>query len=426
MLYTKFYLKKEFKIPTILSLFLIIATLYTTGRLLLTTPIPSRAQKGVVEKTEIVNIYPNQATIAWISQENESGWVLYGTTPDSLKNTASDIRDLTSKRGGFKNHLVILKNLNNNTKYYVLITSGDKLIYNNKKPFEFTTPNSIEFQSDQKPAYGSVYNKNNKPLENVMVIISVKESLKHAALSTKTGEWLIPLNYILDTNLKQFNTTENDNVKIEMYSNDGKKTIINTQISNISPLSQKIILGQNNNDTLKEKVLGKSIQNIKLDIVDFIYPENKAIISASIPLIKGVALPNSYVNINLIGKNINKKYNVKADKNGKWNLSSINSLASGEYTLNLSSNDALGKKIEKQRTFTITKSGEQVLGEATPSAIIDTPTPTPYIEPTQIPTQAIVTQVPTLPVSGGSEMTLWFGSIGLVITGFLLILLSSI
>lgn len=318
MFYSKIYLNREPKIPTLLSILLIVSVIYITGRFLLTSSVPTRAQKGNVIKKDLINLYPNQATLTWVSYEEEQGYVIYGTSDSSLKNTAIDIKDSPNKKGKYKNHSVTLKNLKSNTHYFAVIISGNKLIYdNNDKPFEFTTP--------------------------------------------------------------------------------------------------------------KEDVLGDTtIRNVKLDSVDFIYPVPDAIITATIPLIKGVALPNSNVLINIKGININRNYSIKADNKGAWNLSSITKLSPGKYSLILSSTDKEGKIIEKHRSFTIAKSGEQVLGESTPSAITTTPEATLTIEPTQIPTQAVVSPSPTIPVSGNSTMYMWVASIAFIILGFSLIIFSSI
>lgn len=430
MFYSKLYLKKEFKIPTILSLFLVLIAVYITGRFLLTSSIPTRAQKGNVEKVELVNLYPNQITFAWISEEAEEGWVLYGTSPESLTNTASDIRDSGGKRGKFKNHFIILKALNNSTKYYALIVSGEKLVYeNNDKPFEFTTPKTVVNKSNQKPAYGKVFSSQKKPLEGALVLLSINDFKKMGALSTQNGEWLIPLNYILDNKLMQVTPSQEDIVKFEMYGNDSLKSTVNAHISDISPLNQNIILGKNYDILNREDVLGSSTGGaITLDTVDFLYPKENSIIPASSPLIKGVALPSATVSLTLQGEKTNKSYSLKANPDGQWNLNTISFLTPGKYTLTVSSNDKTGNKIEKKRSFTIAKSGEQVLGESTPSAITSTPEPTaaPTLEPTQIPTQPVASPSPTIPVSGNSAIYMWIASIALVAVGFGLILFSSI
>jgi len=309
MFYSKIYLNREPKIPTLLSILLIISAIYITGRFLLTNSIPTRAQKGVVLKTDIVNINSNQATINWDTNEKEEGYVIYGTNVNSLLSVANDIKDSSTTRGKYKNHSVNVKNLKENTLYFMKIISSNKVVLDpNGNPFEFTT--------------------------------------------------------------------------------------------------------------LKENVLGeKTTKSVKLDLVDFIYPTSNAIISASSPLIKGVALPNSNVLIYIKGVNVNRNYSIKADDKGLWNLSSITKLSPGKYTLILSSVDKLGKGIEKLRSFTIAKSGEQVLGESTPSAVT---------EPTQIPTQVVESPSPTIPVSGNSTMYMWIASIAFIILGFSLILFSSI
>lgn len=318
MFYSKLYLNKEPKIPTLLSLLLIISAVFLTGRLLVTSSIPTRAQKSNVLKTEIINIISNQATVTWISNDSEEGYVIYGSNTNSLTSVAQDVKDTTASRGKYKNHSVKIKNLKPNTRYFLKIVNGDKIVLDsNYKPFEFTTS--------------------------------------------------------------------------------------------------------------KEEVLGKTTSNpVKLDLIDFIYPTENAIITASIPLIKGVAIPNSNLTLNLKGANINRNFNIKSDNNGKWSLTNLSKLNPGKYTMQLTGPNKIGIKINKSRSFTIAKGGEQVLGESTPSAITITPEPSPTISPTPIPTIATSTPQPTIPVSGNSAIYMWVASIAFIILGFSLILFASV
>lgn len=318
MFYSKLYLNKEPKIPTILSLVLVIFTIYLTGRFILTNTIPSRAQNNIVLKTEIKNILFNQATINWTTVTPEEGYVIYGTNINNLTIVAQDIKDTKNTRGKYSDHSVILKNLKQNTKYFIKIINGNKIILDsNNKPFEFTTA--------------------------------------------------------------------------------------------------------------KDDVLGKSTTKVlKLDLIDFIYPTENAIITATIPLIKGVAIPNTKLTLNLKGININRNFNITSDNNGKWSITNLSKLTPGKYTLLLTGFNKIGIKIVKSRLFTIAKGGEQVLGESTPSAITTTPEATPTLEPTLIPTIVIATPQPTIPVSGNSAIYMWFTSIIFIILGFSLILFASV
>lgn len=318
MFYSKLYLNNEPKIPTIVSLLLVILAVYITGRFLLTSSIPTRAQKSTIVKSEIVNILSNQATINWNSSEEEEGYILYGTNENNLSSVGQDTKDTSQNRGKYKNHTVNLKNLKTNTQYFLKIINGNKVILDsNNKPFKFTTS--------------------------------------------------------------------------------------------------------------KESVLGKStVKSIKLDLIDFIYPKENAIITATIPLVKGVALPNSDITLNIKGQNFSKNFNIKSDSEGKWSLSNLSKLNPGKYTLQLSGFNKEGIRVNKSRSFTIAKGGEQVLGESTPSAITITPEATPTLEPTIIPTIITATPEPTIPVSGNSAIYMWVASIGFIVLGLSLILFASI
>ncbi len=422
MLYSKFYLKKEVRIPTILSIIIIIFSAYFLGKLFLTTTIPSRAQKGEIKKFEFSNIYSNQATIVWITNKPQYWWLIYGTSPNKLNNIAFDVRDVDGKKGKYINHYVMLKNLEANKTYYVKLTDGKTLIANNdSQPFKFDTSEKFTSLSDIKPSFGTVVNSKGEPLENTLVILSIENAFKLSALSKNNGEWLIPMNYIIDTNTKkQKNLISNEKVKLDMFDEFGNKSEIQTYLSNLSPLKEKVVIGKNYKFSKEESVLGKDTAIEDVEKIDFIYPEENSVITSFSPIIKGIGIPENEIKIVIKGENESKTYNLIIKKDGSWNISSPISLSPGKYELTLKTNDENKKEIEKIRTFTIAKSGEQVLGEATPSAITITPTPTPtQIIPTQTPT-------PTIPVTGGSIAYFSMISAALIILGFGFIIISTL
>jgi len=430
MLYSKFYLKKDIKIPTLLSLFIIMLSIYAIGRLFMTTSIPSQAKKDEIKRFEFTNIYSNQATVIWITQKPQYWWLVYGTSPNNLNKIAFDVRDIGGNRNKYKNHFVILKNLEANKTYYLKLTDGKTLTSNsNGQPFMFKTTEKIVTINNINPSFGNVIDDTDKPLENVLVILSIENAYKFSALSRSNGEWLIPMNYIIDikTN-KQKSVQNNEKIKIQMYDELDKKSEIQINLSNLSPLKEKVVIGKNYDYLGKENVLGESLS---IEKIDFIYPKSNGTITSSSPIIKGVGIANNDAKITIKGENFSNNYNLKIKKDGTWNISTPISLIPGKYTLILNTKDENKKDVQKIRYFYIAKSGEQVLGEATPSAVIITieptidisPSPTLSIAPTQIPQN---TPTPTIPVTGGTIA--YFGIISalLILIGFSFIFVSSL
>ncbi len=124
---------------------------------------------------------------------------------------------------------------------------------------------------------------------------------------------------------------------------------------------------------------------------------------------------------------------VRVDQNGDWIVQLKNALRPGKYDLTLKTQNARGQEVTIERSFTIIKSGEQVLAAtATPSGSVTprtsptgstTLTPTEAEEsPTPEPTEIIdgditATPTPPPPVSGINMVPVIVTSIGLVIIG---------
>jgi hypothetical protein len=429
MLYSKFYLKNEVKIPTLLSIFIIVLSTYLIGRFFLTTSIPSRAQKGEIKKIEFVNIYPNQASVIWITEKPENWWLLYGESPSKLDKIAFDIRNISGEKIKYKNHFSLLKDLKNSTRYYLKLTDGKTLIADSaNQPFSFETTEKLPPIDNLKPSFGTVLNSKGTPLENALVVLSIDNASRLATLTKNNGEWLIPMNYIINKlTKKQKIVSTNEKIKIEIYDELGNKSEVKTLISNLSPVSTKITIGKNYNFLDKPEVLGKDISNEKIDDVDFVYPKENAIISSSNPLIKGVGIAGNDLKVVIKSSNVLKTYNLNVKTDGTWDISTPVSLLPGKYSITLISKDKNNKEVKKTRSFEIMKSGERVLGESTPSATIETPEPTiatqtPVITetPTEVPTS---TPVPTIPVSGGTIIPLSIVSASLIIIGVALLAL---
>jgi hypothetical protein len=90
--------------------------------------------------------------------------------------------------------------------------------------------------------------------------------------------------------------------------------------------------------------------------------------------------------------------------------------------------DTLGNSVSMSRSFTILKSGEAVLGDATGSATITpsinvtaTPSAQPTLEPTLVFATSTATSTP--PVSGGSVLPFTILSLVLLVIGAGIILL---
>lgn len=411
MSYSDLYLGNRTKYNYILLLAVPLVFVFSFWLFFKTPNTSVKAQK--VGQSEIVNLSSTQAGIYWQTNPREMGWVIYGETENNLDKIAFDQRDLQEKKNLYLNHYVSLDNLKTNTNYYFKIMNNQQMITDvNNKAFHFQTLASNDGFSYSQPAYGKSQKTNGQPLDSGIVILRINEAHPQLTLTKVSGEWLIPLNKKI--------LSDKDNINISIFDEDGGKTSIVTNIKNITPLPKTTIVGKDYKFTQDEKVLAATtvvnaeIKNYK-DTLNILFPKEGALIPGSFPLISGIAIPGADVTISMNTKIFNP-LTVKTDKNGKWSVPLSVSLPSEDYVLTVRSQDKIGKGITLKRKFTIAKSGEQVMGQATQSA---SPTSIPTATPTQI---IELTSTPTNPVSGFDPKILTFSSGFLILLGVGLLL----
>lgn len=413
MIYSQLFIKKNLKIPTVLSVLILFAFIYFISKYFLTTTVSTKAVKKNIKRMEITNVYPNQIAIFWQTDQPETNWLVYGKAVDQLNQIVLDDRDTENTKLKFVNHYFVIKNLDENTRYFFKIALSNGLFGNkNGQSFTFKTVSKNTQVSNLKPAYGKIVNKNGLPLENALVLLAINGSYKLSTLSKNSGEWLIPLNYIKSL-------SGEEKIKLEFLSENGEASIVNTYISQLSPLSQLVTIG-NNYDILKREDVLSVLTNKKEFPIEIIFPKEKAIIPGEKPLIKGRAIPQNEVVLTLNEGKSSTTTVSRADKEGSWNLNLTSTLKPAEYLLTLKTKDKNGSDVVIRRSFFIAKSGEKVLGEATASA-----TPTVTIVPTTTPISATPTEIltPSPPVTGGGTFYIALFSLIFILAGLGLLIL---
>lgn len=92
----------------------------------------TRAQAPEKPKNaQVRNLTANAATIAWKTDVEVRGFVVYGTEPQELVRVAPEAQET-------KSHEITIENLTPQTSYYYKIGSGEKVF--GDAPFQFTTP----------------------------------------------------------------------------------------------------------------------------------------------------------------------------------------------------------------------------------------------------------------------------------------------
>lgn len=441
MMYSDFYTRQpRIRIPVLVPF--LIGVLVLSFFIWRSTPTPAtRADAKKLVFVQTANVFPHQITIVWQTESKEQGWLLYGASEQDLINIAPDDRDvLNANKVAYQYHIATLYDLKENTRYYFHITNGREILGNTSQSvFTVKTISSVNQVNSLKPAYGRVLTPGGSPAVGVIIVLSARNTYPLAAVSKSSGEWLIPLNYTIDkssANFRPLSLTES--ITLYFFDSTEKESKVIAKVSQLSPLSQSIELGKSYSLTEVEKVLAatdkKTLVSNKIDII---YPKDNAVISAARPLIKGTGAAGKQVAFTIINKKTSEqiyKQSKVVARDNTWDLNLKYIFEPATYLLNLSTTDTENKKVTLSRTFTITKSGEQVLATATPSATLtptliptsattQTPTPTtillPTLTPTPTTTQPIVqaTATPVPPVSGGGIYPLVISSIALILFG---------
>jgi hypothetical protein len=416
MSYTDIYSRKDVRIPTWLSFVAVLFTVFLISIVFFRSEPPSsKATKKTVQRVEITNLSSSQTAIFWQTEQKEAGWIVYGTSDKSFNQIAIDERDFQNNKTPRLTHYAILKNLTPSTNYYFKLVNNKELITDPEgNPFIFTTLQRTSQVSNLKPSYGKVTDASGAPLENVIVLLSIKNSFSLSTLSKSSGEWLIPLNYLIDKKTDSLKTISKDElIKIEFFSDTGHDSTVRTVIPNLSPLSQTIVLGKDYDLTVnnKENVLAAS--DSKVEGIDILFPKEDAIIPGGNPLIRGTGIPQADVTAMVSDEKRDITLKTKVGGDGTWNLTLTNTLSAGRHSLTLRTNDTQGKEKLLTRNFSIAKSGEQVLGEATGAA-----TPTASPSPASI---VAVSTTPSPPITGGNISFLTFSSLSLITVGMWLL-----
>ncbi|NTU46574.1 hypothetical protein HGA88_03025 [Candidatus Roizmanbacteria bacterium] len=368
--------------------------------------IPTRASKKVLVRHEKVNVSARTAGIFWQSEKKETGWIVYGQTMDKVTKIALDERDIADSKTPSYYHYVMLRNLDPDTTYYYKIISGDELSsLEGGVPFQLHTVKAITTAAATKPAFGKVLLPNSEPANNAIILLYYKNAYPLLSLSKVTGEWLIPLQYTVDKYSNQVQTlTDTDKVKMEVL-NDDYTSHIEALVNKINPFEQSVVLGKDYVLLQEDNVLGavanKATSTTKSSDISIIFPKDGAVIPGTKPLIKGVGTPGIKLTISV---NTNPQYAflVVPDSQGEWDVDFPVIMNPGSYTVTATGKNKQGETVMARNSFTIAKSGQQVLGESTASGKL-TPTTTPAVTSIVSPTVSSLTTPTTMPNTGGGQ-----------------------
>lgn len=391
----------------------------------------------------ITNVNSESVDIVWVNESKKNSLLVWGNDPKSLsKKSIPEIYNGNT-------YLARIQGVTGSHSVYFQIQSeeGEQFDFAGKKIWKVNMPNQVINNQPQTPAYGKVLFPSGKPYVNNLIVYEIEGFYPLATTTKQTGEWLIPLTSLVDKNTGEYrNPGDNQLVNISFPGSFLTKLV--TSLKETRPLSKVIIIGTTQTIAQEKdsdgSILGVNSQNnnqIEKKQPSIVYPKENALIPGNKPLIRGTAQIGEILQILIQGNKKQYSYRTTVDEHGDWMVQYPISLEAGAYVISVVMKDQSGFPLTLRRTFTITKSGEQVLGEATGSPTVTlspTPiplptqqvtlsptigfisaTPIPFIQPTSIPTTIIATPQP--PQTGGGVFSFLFTAILCLGAGIMLI-----
>lgn len=402
--------------------------------------VPAQASTTSLVQHYTLNKSEASASIFFETDIKSRAYVIYGEDKGNLKKSAYHIADTAGKPEPRKYHFIELKNLEQNTTYYYQIISENKIIGGSTGSLSgsegkyftiITTLKNLVESSPRKPVYGKLIKPDGTGIPDALVLIKYAISGKTdmwLARSKPSGEWLATV----DSGLQ-----DNQIITAHVFHEQYAPSKITAILAKAAPIPQSTVIGVDYQFTAKKGAVlpastKRSLDNTQSHTVSVLYPQVNALVPNTKPLFRGFGIPGTLVQVRVDSRPV-FAVETTVSQSGSWSIEPEQSFIPGKYTTSITLQDNLGERKTITRTFTIAKSGEQVLGEqtiSTPSATLNpTGRPSPTLSPgqatttpgvvfiTATPAYIIIsnTITPTQLLEGGSPFPLWFMFAGALI-----------
>jgi hypothetical protein len=414
-------MNKHLHIPAIVAILLMLVGLFglffvaENGVTLFTQASGSVVPKDV----KISNVADTAATITWVTDKATRTTLQYKKRGLlTIETTAYDTRDSGGDPQPRRVHSVAVINLEPKTSYEFTILSGSKR-YKNGAYAVSTGPTLSTPTQVIDPAFGSLVDAKNVPIPEAVVYASFEGSQTVSSL-VDNGSWTVPLGQVRSNDGNRYFTPDKTDGETLLFINPDGASTVKTTIANDSPLPP-VRLGESYDFSNKETRVRTAIvaqaagtttsQGSVTASFQITSPPNDSAIPSFKPLFKGTATANQYVILTISSKDAAPlTTKTTADKIGLWSWTPSTDLAPGKYTVTAASFSTNNKPLATTNSFTILKSGTQVLGDATPSASVRPspsliPSASPIVQPTPSLIPSPSASSSALPVTGNTEPT---------------------
>lgn len=425
--------RKQARIPTLAALAILLFGI-GGGIFLVETSKPTTSQaNATVTPTElqITNVTDTMFTVSWITSGQATGYVSYWDSNSPHLN-AYDDRDEDGKPKKYTTHHVTIRNLKENTPYSFQIQSDGFVFDNSGAAYTQITGPKLATTTSLDPAYGVILSSSQAPATGTIVYLTIGKSQPLSTLVKTAGTWLIPLNNLRSQDLfTRPDISNSDVIQIRAVLSKSQFLSATTDIKNDSPVPTMTIGKTYDFRNLQTKagnklgspsVLGATQVPLSpsptpkkiLSTIDFVFPSRDGDTTFDKkPDIRGVAVPGKDVVLVFSNPTQSGKATVKSD--GTWSYKPTISLHPGKVTVNITTVNDSGTSVSQSRSFIVLKSGEQVLGESTPSGTL---VPTSSLLPSPTVSYEFPTATPTPFIAGSTYPTYGFLAVGIFLVIF--------
>ena len=184
-------------------------------------PINQASAAGMTH--QVTNAGDKSFTVTWVTDAAETGYVNYGTSAESLDNTAYDDRGETTEDD---THHVSITGLTANVPYYYEIASGSVTYNNDGAPYEITTGPGLTFTMPEMVS-GKVYKTGGvTAAEGAIVYANIGTSQVLSVLVDSSGTWGLNIAPIRTANYQSYYThSDSDDISLDVQGGaDGTAT----------------------------------------------------------------------------------------------------------------------------------------------------------------------------------------------------------
>lgn len=384
--------ESNLKVPSIIAVFILLSGVVVGTALIHNQQSVqlTASEEQLPSNIAISNVQHDSFTVSWTTDIPTVGYILWGegnnpTTPAQAIG------------GGMSTtHMVKVKSLDPDTEYSFTISSGSMQYKNEGTPWAVKTGSDIGIPDQSQVISGTVENEEGQPVAKAIVMIGSKNMSPMTAMTTSTGNWVIPLNLARNLDNTDYADLADSQIEITVLDgNNGKSVAVAN--ANVNTLLPPMTIGKTHDFTNisaandltppsaqvslpTEEVKGISDSNaVTLESV-----ENGEVIFTAMPEFFGDGPPGGEIKITVHSDPVSGTAAVEND--GSWSWSPGQLLENGLHNITLEWIDTQGIVHTLTRSFIVQAQEGEPSFESTPSGGTTTPSPTASATATPRPT----------------------------------------